>query len=72
MAERWLPVVGYEGWSEASGRGRVRSLDRIVRAGGDGWQQHRDREFGVTEGAIRAAVTGKNWGYLTALGPVGA
>lgn len=27
--ERWLPVVGYEGYYEVSDRGRVRSLDRI-------------------------------------------
>jgi hypothetical protein len=28
--ERWLSVVGYEGWYEVSDRGRVRSLDRVV------------------------------------------
>jgi hypothetical protein len=28
--ERWLPVVGYEGFYEVSDQGRVRSLDRIV------------------------------------------
>lgn len=32
--ERWLPVVGYEGYYEVSDLGRVRSLDRrIVRRG---------------------------------------
>jgi NUMOD4 motif/HNH endonuclease len=28
--ERWLPVVGYEGFYEVSDLGRVRSLDRLV------------------------------------------
>lgn len=28
--ERWLPVVGYEGYYEVSDHGRVRSLDRLV------------------------------------------
>lgn len=28
--ERWLPVVGFEGFYEVSGFGRVRSLDRTV------------------------------------------
>ncbi len=30
QAERWLPVVGYEGLYEVSDDGRVRSLDRVV------------------------------------------
>lgn len=30
MTERWLPVVGYEGYYEVSDRGRVRSVDRVV------------------------------------------
>lgn len=29
--ERWLPVVGYEGYYEVSDLGRVRSLDRVIR-----------------------------------------
>lgn len=33
MSEGWLPVVGYEGLYEVSDRGRVRSLDRIVKRG---------------------------------------
>lgn len=33
IPERWLPVVGYDGLYEVSDRGRVRSLDRIVRNG---------------------------------------
>jgi hypothetical protein len=32
--EKWLPVVGREDAYEVSDRGRVRSLDRMVRAGG--------------------------------------
>jgi hypothetical protein len=28
--ERWLPVVGYEGY-EVSDLGRVRSVDRVIR-----------------------------------------
>lgn len=30
VQERWLPVVGYEGFYEVSDLGRVRSLDRIL------------------------------------------
>lgn len=30
LVERWLPVVGYEGWYEVSDQGRIRSLDRLV------------------------------------------
>ena len=30
MSERWLPVVGYEGYYEVSDQGRVRSVDRVV------------------------------------------
>jgi hypothetical protein len=40
MSERWLPVVGWEGYYEVSDMGRVRSVDRtIIRSGrqsGDG------------------------------------
>lgn len=32
-AEKWMPVVGYEGLYEVSDRGRIRSLDRIVERG---------------------------------------
>jgi hypothetical protein len=31
--ERWLPVVGCEGYYEVSDCGRVRSIDRVVRCG---------------------------------------
>lgn len=30
MNERWLPVVGYEGYYEVSDLGRVRSVDRCI------------------------------------------
>lgn len=30
MEERWLPVVGFEGFYEVSNQGRVRSLPRVV------------------------------------------
>lgn len=33
MAERWLPVPGYDGLYEVSDAGRIRSLDRMVCAG---------------------------------------
>lgn len=34
--EKWLPVVGYEGYYEVSDHGRVRSVDRMVRSGATG------------------------------------
>lgn len=35
MSERWLPVVGWEGYYEVSDQGRVRSVDRtIIRSDG--------------------------------------
>lgn len=34
--ERWLPVVGYEGFYEVSDQGRVRSLEREILTSG-GW-----------------------------------
>lgn len=30
LAERWLPVVGYEGHYEVSNQGRVRSVTRVI------------------------------------------
>jgi NUMOD4 motif-containing protein/HNH endonuclease len=33
VAERWLPVVQYEGFYEVSDLGRIRSIDRVVRRG---------------------------------------
>ena len=33
-AERWLPVVGFEGLYEVSDYGRVRSVDRVVKLDG--------------------------------------
>lgn len=31
MADKWLPIKGYEGLYEVSNTGKVRSLDRMVR-----------------------------------------
>jgi DNA-binding transcriptional regulator YiaG len=31
MVEKWLPVVGYEGFYEVSSLGRVRSVDRVTK-----------------------------------------
>jgi hypothetical protein len=31
--ERWLPVVGYEGYYEVSDQGRVRSVERYIKGG---------------------------------------
>lgn len=41
--ERWLPVVGFEGFYEVSDLGRVRSLDRTVRTKGGATKRHRGR-----------------------------
>jgi hypothetical protein len=48
-SERWLPVVGYEGYYEVSDLGRVRSLDRIVVTRGQGTRISRGRilKFGT-------------------------
>jgi hypothetical protein len=47
--ERWLPVVGYEGFYEVSDRGRVRSLDRVDacnrRRGGHFLKQSRSASY---------------------------
>ena len=42
VTERWLPVVGFEETHEVSDLGRVRSLDRTVRAG-TGFMRHKGR-----------------------------
>ena len=47
--EHWLPVVGYEGLYEVSDQGRVRSLDRCVRA--------RDNGVRLAEGRLLNATT---------------
>lgn len=54
-AERWLPVVGYEGLYEVSDLGRVRSLPRIS----TGKHQHR------VPGKIRPQSTKPGTGYLS-------
>lgn len=38
--ERWLPVVGYEGFYEVSDHGRVRSLDRVIPITRAGYKPH--------------------------------
>ena len=43
--EQWQPILGYEGLYEVSDSGRVRSLDRIVRAGSR-WGPHLRRQPG--------------------------
>lgn len=39
MTELWMPVLGYEGYYEASDQGQVRSLDRMSRCGPGGRSQ---------------------------------
>ena len=51
--ERWLPVVGFEGYYEVSNLGRVRSVDRIVRHG---------KHFQPLRGKILAQTT-SDYGY---------
>lgn len=41
VAERWLPVAGWEGLYQVSDLGRVRSLDRMVRCRGGKTRIHR-------------------------------
>lgn len=43
MSERWLPIVGYEGFYEVSDQGRVRSLDRVVPCGTRKMRTYRGR-----------------------------
>lgn len=37
ISECWLPVVGWEGLYEVSNHGGVRSLDRLINLGGNGY-----------------------------------
>lgn len=51
MDERWLPVVGFDGYYEVSNYGRVRSLDRSVlsrRKTGEYWYAVKGRELSQT------------------------
>lgn len=61
--ERWLPVVGFEGFLEVSDRGRIRSLDRIseVAASCDGRRAY-TRSF---KGRIlKGKINPRDGGYL--------
>lgn len=42
-AERWLPVVGWEGCHEVSDQGRVRSVDRLIQLMNGQWRRYRGR-----------------------------
>lgn len=53
--ERWLPVVGYEGYYEVSDQGRVRSLDRVILHPSKGETRRR--------GAIMTQHKSKSGGY---------
>lgn len=44
IIEEWRPIAGYEGVYEVSDQGRVRSLDRLVRAN-SGWRSTGIRYF---------------------------
>ena len=59
IIEEWKPVVGYEGLYEVSSLGRVRSLDRLVRAN-SGWRQTGIRYFSP-------AASGRNKKYKRVL-----
>ena len=49
LYERWLPVVGYEGYYEVSNRGRVRSLHRLVKHARDrGERRYKARMMTLT------------------------
>lgn len=61
MSERWLPVVGFEGFYEVSDQGRVRSLDRTVPQGGRSVGLGRTRV--VPGRVLRAAVNRQRGGY---------
>lgn len=56
-AERWLPIVGYEGHYEVSDHGRVRSLTRAIPGNRPGSVSHRS-------GQIRKLKAQKRGGHL--------
>lgn len=56
MSEVWRPVVGYEGAYEVSNLGRVRSLDRLVPAGGGRERRHQGRVLSAYFGDHYAKV----------------
>ena len=50
LYERWLPVVGFEGYYEVSNRGRVRSMHRIVKHSRDkGERRYKGRMMALTK-----------------------
>jgi hypothetical protein len=49
--ERWLPVVGFEGFYEVSDAGRMRSLSRTVKTCHGGTRQHLGRILKLTASA---------------------
>jgi hypothetical protein len=64
--ERWLPVVGFEGFYEVSDQGRVRSVDRTVpyRDGRkDKFYPGRIRKTSLTRGypALMLKAAGRRW-----------
>lgn len=59
--ERWLPVVGYEGYYEVSDFGRVRSLDRLVPRRGQGTLRVKGR-------VLSPGTHGTEWGERFVVG----
>jgi hypothetical protein len=59
MSERWLPVVGWEGYYEVSDVGRVRSVERIVIHSTGGPTRIRERilsQFKTPRGHLNVAL----------------
>jgi hypothetical protein len=57
MQEQWRDIPGYEGYYQASSLGRIRSVDRFVRARGDGVRKLKGQ-------FIKAVSSGNIYGYL--------
>lgn len=55
--EKWLPVVGYEGWYSVSNRGRMRSEDRVVIRSDGRRFTYPGQMLACTERGGRATVT---------------
>jgi hypothetical protein len=56
MTEEWKPIAGFEGSYEVSDRGRVRSVDRLVRSGHNALQP--------VEGRLLTPFVSKDGTYL--------
>ena len=82
MQEQWQDVPGYEGYYQASNRGRIRSIDRTVRSKGSGVRKQRGQTmhlgicggYGYLKVALRRGGTSKTFYVhklvaLTWLGP---